>query len=122
MESVGDWDWPDLFNRRRPAGVSSLPDDGVDGPQDLDGGSAAADAPARADRKSGRRTSSRGAGAGAGESRPARGEPIRNLDESASGSSSTAAASSEPAASPAVLAQADALRRAAVRGSAFCEE
>ncbi len=119
--SVGNWDWPDLYNRRRPGGVSSLPDDGQDGPQNLNGEAEPGKAKQSPSRARAQRRRERNA---------ARGDRGRPLQESAQpggessidASPSSAPAAAEPAPSPAVLAQVAALRNAAARGDAFCEE
>jgi len=121
---VGNWDWPDLYNRRRPGGASSLPDDGQDGPQNLSGDAEPGE-PGKA-----RQSPSRARAQRRRERNAERGERGRALQDSAQGgegssieaSASDSSAAREPAPSPAVLAQVAALKHAAAQGNAFCEE
>lgn len=128
-----DWDWQ-TFGRRRPAGVSSLPDDSVGSTLDgesCDGGDAESTPKPKRQRK---------ARPSAGSARGAAATPLRNLAEGAdpdgeggSGGSSAAgqagatgastqAASNTGQDDPVVVAQASALKKAAVSGNPFCEE
>ncbi|MEM7160147.1 MAG: hypothetical protein AAF799_45335 [Myxococcota bacterium] len=107
-----DWDWHDP---RRPGGISSLPDDdhvgdgsNTDGSGDDDGGGDGG-----------------GDGGSVALSDLAGDGPLESDPYSSSGSGSTgtgAGSSKEPESSPAVVAQAAALRSAAQAGSPFCEE